>query len=266
VPTDQESSLAVACVDIFDDNLTDNCKTLLISRNTGEKTTGGGGTGKFTYDELWEALMKRLGPDALKALDGYTFDTIECPGCSPAELNDLLSALISGDAALAGASITETGGLALMPGAQAGGESAAEDAAAPESPEMDLEVLKPNAPGQEEWTGHTTAFSAKEASTFAVSDKKAWKKLWQSLSESELPDVNFDNKMVIGIVSAAKDKAETIRILSRRKTEEGLVVDYYYIQAVKGKQPPAAVYVLKVINKELEKVNFRRLDIEGNSK
>ncbi len=265
MPTDQESSLAVACVDIFDDNLTDNCKTLLISRNTGD-TTIGGGTGQFTYDELWEALMQRLGPDALKALEGYTFDTIECPGCSPAELNDLMSSLISGDAALAGASITETGGLATTSATQTVGESSVEEAAAPDSPEMNLEVLKQNAPGQEEWTGYTTAFSDKETSTFAVSDKKAWKKLWQSLSEGELPDVNFDSKMVIGIVSAVKDRAETIRILSRRKTEDGLVVDYYYIQAAKGKQSQAAVYVLKVINKELGKINFRRLDIGGDSK
>jgi hypothetical protein len=128
---------------------------------------------------------------------------------------------------------------------------------------MDLEILKPEGSGQEEWTGYTTAFSDKKDSTFVIRNKKEWKKIWQSLSGSELPEVDFDAKMVIGIVSAARDRAETIRILSKRKTEDGLAVDYYYIQAAKGKDTPAAAYTLKVIGKEIEKINFRRLDIGG---
>jgi len=95
---------------------------------------------------------------------------------------------------------------------------------------------------------------------FTITGKKEWKKLWQSLSETELPEVDFSKKMVLGIVSASRDRVETIRILSRRRTEEGLAVDYYYIQASKGKEMPAAAYILKVVGKEAGKVNFRRLD------
>ena len=265
MPQDQESGLAVACVDIFDDNLTDNCKTKLVAKDTGN-TASGGTSKQLSYDELWAELTKRLGPDALKALDGYTFQTIECANCSGSELNDILEALLSGDATLAGASISETGGAAAAPAAQTSQEATEAAAAEAESPAMDLEIVDPSASFRDEWTGYASAFSDKEISTFVVADKKEWKKLWQSLSETELPDVDFSRKMVLGIVSAAKDRAETVRILSKRKTEDGLAVDYYFIQAPKEKEVPAAAYILKVVGKETGKVNFRRLDIGGSSK
>jgi len=271
MPADQESSLAVACIDIFDDNLTDNCKTKLIAPDAGSTGTAVGPSKKMTYDELWEELKKRLGPDALKALDGYTFESIECPGCSGSELNDLLAALVGGDATLAGASITETGGAAAGTPAsqtsQAGGgtpETGGEEG--PPGGEVDLEVLKPGGAAMDEWTGYASAFSDKQTSNFVVTDKKEWKKLWQSLSETELPEVDFSRKMVLGIVSASGDRAETVRILSRRKTEEGLAVDYYFIQAPKGKDVQGAAYILKLTAKEPGKVNFRRLDIGKSSK
>lgn len=262
IPADQETSLAVACVDVFDDNLTDNCRTKLIAKDTGGLPASGRLSKKLSYDELWAELKKRLGPDALKALDGYTFETIECANCSGSELNDLLAALISGDATLVAAGISETGGATAAAAAQPGGAEA--EASAAEEPQgMDLQVLQPSGPSRDEWAGYAAAFSEKEPSTFAVTGKKEWKKLWQSLSETELPDVDFSQKMVLGIVSASGDRAETIRILSRRRTEEGLTVDYYFIQAAKGKEIPAAAYILKAVGKETGKVNFRRLDIGG---
>ncbi|MFA6435027.1 MAG: hypothetical protein WCW52_10060 [Elusimicrobiales bacterium] len=258
MPSDQDSSLAVVCVDVFDDNLTDNCRTKLIAKETGGAGAGGGPSKKLSYDELWAELKKRLGPDALRTLDGYTFQSIDCAACSGSELNDLLAALISGEATLSGASILETGG-AAAPAAPQAGPAAAAAAAQEEPPGMDLEVLKQSS-FQDEWTGYASAFSKKETSTFVVAEKKEWKKLWQSLSESELPEVDFSHKMVLGIVSAADDRAETIRILSRRRTDEGLTVDYYFIQAPQGKELPAAAYILKATDKEAGKVNFRRLD------
>jgi hypothetical protein len=260
MPVDQDSSLAVVCVDIFDDNLTDNCRTKLIAKDSGG-VPGGGPSKKLSYDELWAELLKRLGPDALNALDGYTFQTIECGNCTSAELNDLLAALLDGSATLSGASISDPGGAAAVTTAQTGSEPSDTSASAPEEPPgLELEVLRPAGVSHDEWSGYTAVFSEKETSTFAVIGEKDWKKLWQSLSEAELPVVDFSQKMVLGIVSASVDRAETIRILSRRRTEEGLTVDYYYIQAPKGKDIPAAAYILKVVGKEAGKINFRRLD------
>lgn len=267
LPADQESSLAVVCVDVFDDNLTDNCKTRLIAQDAGALPPSAGPSKKMSYDELWEELKKRLGPDALKALDGYTFESIECGGCSGSELDALLSALVSGDATLAGASITETGGAApssLAQTSQAGRETAEADGGEAPS-EMNLEVLNP-AGSPDEWTGYSSAFSEKEPSTFVVTEKKEWKKLWQSLSESELPEVDFSKKMVLGIVSASADRAETVRILSKRKVDDAVAVDYYYIQAPRGKDIPGAAYILKATAKETGKVNFRRLDVGRSTK
>ena len=95
-------ALAVACVDTFDDNIADNCKTRAIT------TEPGASSNKVDYDVLRAELQKRLAPDAFKELEGYTFQSVECKDCIGSELDDFLAALIKGEAALTGASITET--------------------------------------------------------------------------------------------------------------------------------------------------------------
>ena len=258
MPPDQESSLAAACVDIFDDNLTDNCKTKMITKDTGEAAAAGGSSKNLSYDELWAELKKRLGPDALKALEGYTFQTIECGNCSGSELNDILDALVNGDATLVGASINETSGTPA--GAAAQPVQGAAAAPAPESPGVDLEVLHPSGIALDEWTGSTGALLEKETSTFVITGENDWKKLWKSLSDAPVPAVDFSKNMVLGIISAAADRVDAIRILSKRNTDDGLTVDYYYIQAPAGKDVSASAYVLRVEHKEIGKVNFRRID------
>jgi len=101
LPSDSGSVLAVACVDTFDDNLADNCKTKSIAMEPG------GYSKKVDYDELRAELQKRLTPDAFKELEGYTFESLECGDCSGSELDDILAAFINGEAALKGASISE---------------------------------------------------------------------------------------------------------------------------------------------------------------
>jgi len=256
MPPDQDSSLAAACVDIFDDNLSDNCKTTMITTDAGGHAAAGGSSNTLSYDELWAELKKRLGPDALKALEGYTFQTIECGNCSGSELNDILAALVNGDATLVGASINETSGSAPNTTVQAG-QTAAQTSAS-ESSGMDLEVLKPAALTPGEWTGHTEA--SKETETFVVTSQKDWEKRWKSLSDTPAPVVDFSQNMVIGIISSSMDRVDAVRILSKRMTEKGLTVDYYYIQAPVGKVVMSSAYILKVEHKEPGKVNYRRLD------
>lgn len=99
LPADQGQSLAIACVDFFDDNVTNNCQTLQISRAAADDAAA---TGGFTdrvlgADEIWEAI-KQLLKD--KGLDLSDFDLIgiDVDSMSQAELQELLDQLQSGQA------------------------------------------------------------------------------------------------------------------------------------------------------------------------
>lgn len=121
VPQDQNQSLVVACIDLFDDNIPNNCKTLLLSKPAAQPPETPKEYKKMTYDEMWDALKKRLGPDALKALEGYDLDSLTCPDCTGDELNSILAALLAGDATITGTSVTDTTPIVLQLGGGGGG-------------------------------------------------------------------------------------------------------------------------------------------------
>jgi hypothetical protein len=263
IPQGQEESLAVACIDLFDDNIPDNCKTRLISFKSiaAQPVPRSTETKKLSYEEMWNEIKKRLGPDAVKALEGYTFDLISCANCTEDELNEIISALISGDAQITNANIT--GGVVgrEIPGQTAAGEEIPEMEEMPET-QLDLEAPPEKQKTQDEWSGYTDAFSEDNVKTFVIRNKKEWKEIWNIIIMGKAPDVDFDENMVVGIVAGKKDRAETVRILSQRKTEEGLVVDYYVIESPKKKKIFAFAYIFKVIPATEFKVDFKRLDIE----
>lgn len=63
IPTDQNSSLAIACVTIFDDNANNNCKTLNVSRPTALSTGtafAAPGAGLQSADQVWQAIQNLL--------------------------------------------------------------------------------------------------------------------------------------------------------------------------------------------------------------
>ncbi|TPW19955.1 MAG: hypothetical protein FD126_2167, partial [Elusimicrobia bacterium] len=61
IPTDQGQSLAIACVEFFDDNVPNNCKTIQVTRPTDSSGDSGfGQTGVLTKEQLWEALKQKL--------------------------------------------------------------------------------------------------------------------------------------------------------------------------------------------------------------
>ncbi len=262
MPAGQSEGLAVACADLFDDNMADNCKTRLIAKDAGQ-TGPAGPVKKLSYEEMFQAILKRLGPEAAKALEGYTFESLSCANCSQDELAAVIAALISGDAQLVGASVTDEGGGA-SPTQTAQAEAAADPGAEGEAPaaeETSLEVtpLKEETPG--EWTGYTEA-RGKEASVLVLRDMKEWKKTWKTLSSEEPPELDFAALMVVGIISGSDDKAETVRLLGRRKTDDGIAFDYYQIEAAAGAAPPMAAYIFRVYNRSDEKVSFTRLDVK----
>ncbi|OIO05189.1 MAG: hypothetical protein AUJ51_00380 [Elusimicrobia bacterium CG1_02_56_21] len=260
MPSGQEQGLAVACADLFDDNMADNCKTKLIAKDTG--TAGPAGTGKkLTYDEMFQAILRRLGPDAARALEGYTFASLTCANCSQDELAAIIQALISGDAQLVDASVLDDGSgtpAQVAETAQAAAD-APDEGYVPEETSLDVSPQREDSPG--EWTGYTEA-RGKQASSFAIKDKKDWKELWKTLSSEETPEVDFKASMVIGIITGSGDRAEAVRLLGKRKTDDGLAFDYYQIEAPRGAAPPMAAYIFKLTEHSEEKASFTRLDVK----
>jgi len=262
MPAGQEQGLAAVCADLFDDNMPDNCKTKLIAKDAGAATATGAGR-KLTYDEMFQAILARLGPEAAKALEGYTFESLSCANCSQDELALIIAALISGEAQLIGASVTETGGAETALGANtsaaadAGSDSGGEEAV-PEETSLDLSPLKDDIPG--EWSGFTEA-RGKEAATFVIRSKKEWRKHWKTLSNEEEPDVDFGDSMIIGVISGSLDRAAAVRLLGSRKTDEGTAFDYYQIETPRGAAAPKAAYIFRVYPRTNDKVSFSRVDV-----
>lgn len=264
MPPGQDQALAVACADLFDDNMPDNCKTRLLAPDAGTAAPAGPGR-KLSYDEMFQAILQRLGPDAAKALEGYTFESLSCPNCTQDELTQIIAALISGDAQLVSASVTDAGGAVSSPAGETAAAAAADDTSDSESlelaeePSIDMSSLAEKVPG--EWSGYTD-FRGKQASTFVVRSVKDWRKLWNTLSEEPVPDLDFSVSMVVGVISGSEDRAAAVRLLGSRKTDDGIAFDYYQIEAARGAEVPTAAYLFRVFKRSDEKASFSRLDVK----
>ena len=261
MPAGQDEGLAVACVDIFDDNIPDNCKTKLIAKATGGLgvTGSSGETRKLTYQEIWEEVVKRLGPDASRALEGYTFDSIECGNCTAGELNDVIMSLMDGSAKLTGAAVSDTYAPALAVATPGEPTPTEREAAPEEEPEFDMEV--PDKAKDQEWSGFTTAVKSKEQVFYTIKSQKEWEKAWELLSSEEAPAVDFAEQAVVGIIAGTANKADTVRIIARRQVGDSTVFDYYMTEA--AAENPAVPYLFKTFDKIEGKVEFKRLDVGG---
>jgi len=258
MPAGQDEGLAVACADLFDDNIPDNCKTRLISKNAGAAVPVAASK-KLTYDEMFQAVLKRLGPEAAAMLEGYTFTSLSCAGCSQDDLAAIIAALISGDAQLVNAAVLDsgTGAPAQAAAVTAAGE---DDSGPPEEISLDLSEVR--TANQDEWSGYTEALKTNEPAVHVIKSRKEWKRVWEMISTEDEPEVDFDKKMVAGIISGAGDRAQTVRLLGKRKTDDGIAFDYYVVEAPSGEKPQVSSYVFKLYDKEDGKADFKRLDVK----
>ncbi len=97
LPADQAQSLAIACVEFFDDSVPNNCKSIQVTRATGPSgDTGFGPARPLTKEELWQALVQKL------AQLGTNLDDYGIAGLSELlsseDLQALLAQLSSGQA------------------------------------------------------------------------------------------------------------------------------------------------------------------------
>ncbi len=263
MPPGQEQALAVACADLFDDSMNDNCKTLLVGNNPGAQQPAGGSGAQLSYDEIFQAILKRLGPDAAKSLQGYTFESLGCDNCTQGELQQVIAALVSGDAQLVSASVADAGAGTETPEAtapQAKTAAAGEQSGEAPSGEtsFDLEPVNASVPG--EWSSYTGP-QGKKISTFVIRNAKQWAEVWGKISSEEVPKVDFGKSMIVGVISGSEDRTAAVRLLGQRRTDYGIAFDYYQIAAPAGASAARVPYIFRVYKRSDEKASLSRLDV-----
>lgn len=101
-PSDQKNSLAIACLEIFDNNIPNNCKTAAVSRPPVPEEIGGAidpNCRMTTCDQVWNAVKDALRAygDQCGGLEGYQCISLEEP-VSCQEVASLAESLRRGDA------------------------------------------------------------------------------------------------------------------------------------------------------------------------
>lgn len=250
IPQDHEQSLAVVCIDTFDDVPADNCKSKLVSRSSAYGGTGGPGR-TLTYEELWEIIKEQLGPELAAALEGYSLDTIICENCQGSELGDFISSLIGGESQIVWSDIPRfkkpptVVARAGVPGSLSG-----------EAPAM---LARKRDKLLKEWAGRTVAFPSEKAGTFIIRGTKEWKKFWARLASKKAPKVDFSEFMAIGIVAGKNDKASDARILQAQDEALALVVTYYVIEVSEKRELEDQAYRIKLVKRTDKDVEFREI-------
>ncbi len=135
IPADQDSSLAIACITIFDDNSTNNCKTLSVTRPPAASTGtafSGPGTGLQTAEQIWQAIQNLL---LAQGLDLSAYNLVGMEGTlSRDELLALLEQLRGGQA-----QVSLTGPVIAAPGTSTPVDPfASATIARPESPNLEV--------------------------------------------------------------------------------------------------------------------------------
>jgi len=258
-PSDQKDSLAVACVELFDDNPTNNCKTVQITRPPRADDRSGPidpNCRITSCEQIWSAIK-----DALRGYGdkcGADLGDYECDGfegqISCQDLADLVEGIRRGDVNCA-----MSGPPRPLP------------TPVYQPPQMALPGMAPPPPAapvvqaedDREWSGLALP-RGNPTDKSVVQDEKDFKKLWKRLSEEEAPDVDFDKRMVLAIVTGKEDRADRIEIESINSGLQGLTVYYRLVShdrqgaervAARSKTP----YLLKVVPKSGMDVVFERL-------
>jgi len=219
IPQGSVESLAIACVQMFDGNVANNCRTLRIKASDQASELGLVGGGVRNCD----ALPPLQVCEAIKAfmmscgwLDkGDDWSCVSVEGDEPCEFLAAMQEscgnifFVPQPVILPG--LEEQFGL---PGPE---EEPPTGAPAMEAPKV-IEVHK-------EWTGFGNAFGD-QATPLTVRGNKAWTRLWKALRGDKVPKVDFEKHMVIGVVAGAGDKAGITEIVSVEADDKGIMVKY----------------------------------------
>ena len=262
LPPGQAQSLGVACLDFSDDNISNNCKTLIINQATTIGGAGGFG-GSMSPDQIWQAIQELLREQGMDLSD---YNLVGMEGqLSPDELKSLLASIRAG---AAGVSLSgPPAGVSTPVAATAVSTAAASVAAARKldagaSPGVVAEVEESAALGTE-WSGLSAPLASRPTGQL-VSDEKAWRKLWRQVQTGAVPKVDFSQHAVVAVFAAKGEKADHAEISAVEMSLAGLVVRYQFVRYatfnVNAAARPSVPYRLRVIPRTSVPVQFERVE------
>lgn len=271
VPADQNRSLGIACIELFDDNVVNNCKTLAVSKPAGGSLGGDVfQNSNLSAEQIWQAVSELLKERGI-SLDDYRLVGME-GGLSRDELSALLDSLRQNQARV-NLSGPPTGPLPPSGASSISRAPAAAQAAKPasEAPADNAPSLEEESEGRE-WSGLAAALSDSRV-TFTVLNKSVFKRLWSRLSDQKVPEVDFHKFMVVGIIAAKGDRVDNIVIEQPRLSNSGFIVPYRMevhrrLVAVGGPKNAnfgeRVPYLIKVFPRSEQKVKFEPIEENQN--
>jgi hypothetical protein len=258
LPPGQSQSVAIACVDFSDDNIVNNCKTMVLNQASaaGGTTNFGGNT---SPEQIWKAIQDLL---AQQGLDLSDYNLVGMEGqLTPDELKNLLASIRSGQAgvSLSGPTVTApTVALSTAPAAAPTRTAPAQSSPSGVAPEIEESV-----PVGTEWAGLSAPLTP-QARGVLISDEKVWRKLWRQVQVGRVPKVNFDEFMVACVFAGKGEKRDHADFDSIEMSLSGLVIRYklvnYATFNVSTNTRATVPYHLRVIPRTNVPVRFERVE------
>jgi hypothetical protein len=197
-------------------------------------------------EQIWSAVKNTLA--SYGALCGSELGEYDCTGfegqLSCQDLSDLIDSIRGGDA-----NCSVSG---LPP------PTPQEEAPPPSSGPEEIEqapLSMAESEDDREWTGLAQPMN-KEMDMTVIYDAKTFKKLWKRLRDDELPVVDFDKAMVMGIIAGKEDRADRIEIQSIVHEEAGIAVRYRLPEPALRNKRTTVPYLLKVVGRSDKDVTF----------
>jgi hypothetical protein len=262
IPTDMASGLVIACLTIFDDNVANNCATLMVSRPTAiSSTTFGSQTAQMSAEQIWAAIEQILQDQGVD-LSGYNLINME-GSMTQAELAQLLDQLRQGQVA------TNLSGPPLPSVVPSGPSPTAPvaDAAIPPPPPIEPAGQDDQSVAAEQtWSGTSSPMSPRTVAV-AVTKEGNWRRLWSRLSAEPIPDIDFTQHIVLAVIGGGADAPDRIQIEEALASQGLLTVRYRpvsYARFDPGTARTAAPkdtvpYILEVIPRTVLKVKFEKV-------
>lgn len=277
IPSDMNEGLAIACLNIFDDTVNNNCKTIQVTRPAAISTGAfAGDCASVGGEQIWQAIRQVLKDQGID-LDDYTFTGMD-GSLTCAELSALLDQLRQGQAQ------------ANLSGPPVAGTVFSTPAPAPVAAEVEAEAEAPGAPSDLEaedaaeqprtivkervWSGASAPLS-KVAAAVLIKDESYWRRIWQRLSDEPVPLIDFAEHMVVAVLAGSEDGASRVEVEDMSSLDAKLTVRYRlvaYARPFGPRVPKAAApaktapFLLIAIPRTTMKVNFERLKESSDGK
>jgi hypothetical protein len=253
LPPGQAQGLGIACVDFSDDNITNNCKTLIVNQ-TPVSSTAALDAANMSPDQIWQAIQEILRQQGVDLTD-YNLVSIEGQ-LTPDQLKTLLNDIRSG-----AANVSVTGGSGSSVVAIS---SAPASTPKPTTPTAVAAEFEEAVPLGTEWSGLAPPLGSRPTGQY-VTDQKTWKKLWRAVRSGRAPKVDFAQDAVAGVFAGRGEKADHAQIDSVEMSLAGLEVRYRLVHYATfnpdaSRTRASVPYLMRVIPRTSVPVRFEKVE------